>query len=110
MKSLTSGKLQSSSSQWGNKADEKHKPGTWIIDVKGDRDAFRYGGLDPLTVPRYNRAGGGCVLGLPAHIRIDFEKTRATGDKVIVFKNGGGGNRSSKITRYIDPHATWRDQ
>ncbi|KAF9369970.1 hypothetical protein BGX21_005736, partial [Mortierella sp. AD011] len=57
MKSLMSGKLQSSSSQWGSKTDEKHKPGTWIIDVKGDRDAFRYGGLDPLTVPRYNRAG-----------------------------------------------------
>ncbi|KAF9151133.1 hypothetical protein BGX20_005487, partial [Mortierella sp. AD010] len=36
--------------------------------------------------------------------------TRATGGKAIVFRNSGGDNRSSKITQYIDPHATWRDR
>ncbi|KAF9116677.1 hypothetical protein BGX27_000059 [Mortierella sp. AM989] len=116
MKSSSSGKpppsspLSPSFSQRGSKADEKHKPGTWIIDVKGDRDALRFGGLDPRTMPRYNRAGGGRVLGLPGHLRIDFEKTRAIGNKAIVFRNGSGGNRGSRTTRYIDLHATWRDR
>ncbi|KAF9207642.1 hypothetical protein BGZ49_010829 [Haplosporangium sp. Z 27] len=112
VKASSSGKhlTSSSSTQWGGKADEKNKPGTWIIDVKGDRDTFRYGGQDLLKVPRYNRAGGGRVLGLPGNIRIDFEKTRAIGDKAIILRDGGGGGKGSKSTRYIDPHAIWRDR
>jgi len=37
---------------------EKNKPGTWVIDVKGDQDVFRYGGFDPLAAPKFSRAGG----------------------------------------------------
>ncbi|KAG0356101.1 hypothetical protein BGZ54_000844 [Gamsiella multidivaricata] len=120
-------------------SSEKNKPGTWIIDVKGDQDFHRYGGLDPHTVPRFYRAGGvfyvrfecfmvrcknlslltgflimipsndvaGRVLGLPRSMRIDFEKTRALGNKGIVMRTSG---RSTKPARYSDLHATWRDQ
>ncbi|KAI1319785.1 hypothetical protein EDD11_003170 [Mortierella claussenii] len=96
-----------SSMQPRNKVAEKEKPGSWIVDVHGDRDFFRYGGINPLTVPKYNRAGGGRVLGMPSNMRIDYEKTRAQGGKVLVFRTNGKG---AKSTRYIDPHATWRDK
>ncbi|KAF9182967.1 hypothetical protein BGZ51_004338 [Haplosporangium sp. Z 767] len=85
----------------------KKNPGEWVIDLSGDRDWYRYGSLDPLTVPRYTRTGGGRVLGLPNHWRIDYEKTRALGGKGIVMRIGG---RGSKAVRYSDPNATWRDQ
>ncbi|KAF9984571.1 hypothetical protein BGZ75_003870 [Mortierella antarctica] len=84
----------------------KNKPGQWIIDVEGDKDFFRYGGINPLTVPRYSRAGGGRVLGLPRHMRIDYEKTRANGSREIFMTEG---SQKSKPARYSDPNATWRD-
>ena len=40
-------------------------------------------------------------------MRIDFAKTRALGNRVIVMRTPGQG---PKPARYIDPHATWRDQ
>lgn len=94
------------SSSWGSKAQEKNKPGTWLMDVKGDQDFFRYGGLDPLASPKFNRVGGGRVVGLPTQICIDFEKTRALGNRQIVTRVRKGGAKSA---RYIDPQATWRD-
>lgn len=48
----------------------------------------------------------GRVMGLPKNLRIDYEKTRALGNRQIVMKVGG---RGAKSVRYIDPHATWRD-
>ncbi|KAF9572315.1 hypothetical protein EC968_010039 [Mortierella alpina] len=84
----------------------KNKVGEWIIDVEGDREFFRYGGINPLTVPRYSRAGAGRVLGMPSHMRIDYEKTRANGSREIFMTEGG---RRSKPARYSDPNATWRD-
>ncbi|KAG0208757.1 hypothetical protein BGX28_000378 [Mortierella sp. GBA30] len=86
---------------------KKNKPGEWIIDTQGDQDVFRYGGINPLTVPRYTRVGGGRVLGMSNHMRIDYEKSRAIGNREIVMTTGG---RRSKSVRYIDPHATWRDR
>ncbi|KAF9957415.1 hypothetical protein BGZ72_001840 [Mortierella alpina] len=74
-------------------ATTKNKPGEWIMDVEGDKEFFRYGGINPLTVPRYSRAG-------------DYEKTRANGSREIYMTEGG---RRSKPARYSDPNATWRD-
>ncbi|KAF9914211.1 hypothetical protein BX616_008751 [Lobosporangium transversale] len=98
-----------SSSTWqrSGTSEEKNKPGTWVIDVRGDQDFFRYGGINPRTIPKYNRAGGGRVLGMPSDILIDYEKTKAQGGKFIVFKTK---KKSTKTKRYVDPHATWRDQ
>jgi hypothetical protein len=47
----------------------------------------------------------GRVVGLPKNLRIDYEKTRARGNRQIVMKVGARG----KAIRYIDPQATWRD-
>ncbi|KAF9084160.1 hypothetical protein BGX23_010773 [Mortierella sp. AD031] len=85
---------------------EKHKPGEWVFDVAGDQDIFRYG-LNPYSVPTYSRAGSGRVMGLPNSMRIDYEKSRAMGNKALLMKTGGKG---AKSVRYSDPHATWRDQ
>ncbi|KAF9285695.1 hypothetical protein BGZ88_009449 [Linnemannia elongata] len=49
----------------------------------------------------------GRVMGLSNTLRIDYEKTRAIGNKGIVMRQGGKG---PKPTRYSDPNATWRDQ
>ncbi|KAG0277084.1 hypothetical protein BGZ95_006543 [Linnemannia exigua] len=84
----------------------KHKPGEWVFDVVGDQEIFRYG-LNPYTVPLYSRAGSGRVMGLSNSLRIDYEKTKAIGNKGLVMRQGG---RSAKSTRYSDPNATWRDQ
>jgi hypothetical protein len=46
-------------------------------------------------------------MGLSNSLRIDYEKTRAIGNKGIVMRQGGKGVKS---TRYSDPNATWRDQ
>ncbi|KAF9438864.1 hypothetical protein BGZ76_003889 [Entomortierella beljakovae] len=105
-KSTQQGRL---TSQWGRKAEENHKPGEWIIDLKGDPDAHRYGGPNPSTFPRYHRDGGGRILGVPSFIRIDFEKTRAAGNKAIVLRDTRNGSRHKSI-RYADPHATWKDR
>jgi len=48
----------------------------------------------------------GRVLGLPSHMKIDFEKSKEIGFRQIVMRTG----RSSKLVRYSDHHATWRDQ
>ncbi|KAF8946659.1 hypothetical protein BGZ47_011731 [Haplosporangium gracile] len=86
--------------------NSKHQPGEWIFDVAGDQEIFRYG-LNPYSVPLYSRAGAGRVMGLPSSLRIDYEKTKAIGNKGIVMRQGGRGQKS---TRYSDPNATWRDQ
>ncbi|KAF9985137.1 hypothetical protein BGZ65_011632 [Modicella reniformis] len=82
------------SSHWSSKAEEKNKPGTWIIDVKGDQDVFRYGGLDPLLTPKFRRAGGGRVLGLPKHMRQDsgagHEYKRITRAKAVELARSAG--------------------
>lgn len=49
----------------------------------------------------------GRVMGLSNNLRIDYEKTRAIGNKGIVMRQGGKGPKSA---RYSDPNATWRDQ
>ncbi|KAF9962992.1 hypothetical protein BGZ70_007734 [Mortierella alpina] len=87
-------------------ATTKDKIGQWVIDVEGDKEFHRYGGINPLTIPRYSRTGAGRVLGLPSHMRIDYEKTRANGGREIFMTEGG---RRSKPPRYSDPSATWRD-
>ncbi|KAG0287406.1 hypothetical protein BGZ96_008662 [Linnemannia gamsii] len=86
--------------------NNKHQPGEWVFDVSGDPEIFRYG-LNPYSVPLYSRAGAGRVMGLSNSLRIDYDKTRAIGNKGIVMRQGGKG---SKSTRYSDPNATWRDQ
>ncbi|CAO3567664.1 unnamed protein product [Mortierella alpina] len=87
-------------------ATTKDKIGQWVMDVEGDKEFHRYGGINPLTVPRYSRTGAGRVLGLPSHMRIDYEKTRMNGGREIFITEGG---RRSKPPRYSDPNATWRD-
>ncbi|KAF9140954.1 hypothetical protein BGX30_005692 [Mortierella sp. GBA39] len=89
-----------------NNNSSKHQPGDWVFDVAGDQEIFRYG-LNTYTVPLYSRAGAGRVMGLSNTLRIDYEKTRAIGNKGIVMRQGGKGLKS---TRYSDPNATWRDQ
>ncbi|KAG0322542.1 hypothetical protein BGZ99_003258 [Dissophora globulifera] len=87
--------------------DKNHKPGTWIIDVKGDKDAIRYDGLELSSIPLYFRAGDGRVIGLPGHERIDFAKTRALGGRTILMRVPG---QEPRALRYSDPNATWRDK
>ncbi|KAF9128452.1 hypothetical protein BGW39_005046 [Mortierella sp. 14UC] len=89
-----------------NKSNDKHKPGEWVFDVAGDQEIFRYG-LNPYTVPLYSRAGAGRVMGMSNSFRIDYEKTKAIGNKGLVMRQGGKG---AKSMRYSDPNATWRDQ
>ncbi|KAK3844755.1 MAG: NRDE-2, necessary for RNA interference-domain-containing protein [Linnemannia gamsii] len=89
-----------------NNNNNKHKPGEWVFDVTGDQEIFRYG-LNPYIVPLYSRAGAGRVMGLSNSLRIDYEKTRAIGNRGLVMRQGGMG---AKSTRYSDPNATWRDQ
>ncbi|KAF9391714.1 hypothetical protein CPC16_004014 [Podila verticillata] len=92
-------------SSFARAADKKHKPGEWILDVRGDPNMLRYG-LSQYETPSYVRHGGGRVLGCPPHWRIDYAQTKANGGLIVMRE----GRMSSKVKRYTDPNATWKDR
>ncbi|KAF9998676.1 hypothetical protein BGZ79_007656, partial [Entomortierella chlamydospora] len=95
-------------------ANGERIPGIGIIIV--DQDIEMIGTPDGMIIVRVVIPVGmvqdvhEMVVGVQIANGVDFEMIRATDDKVIVFKNGGDNGRGSKVTQYIDPHATWRDQ
>ncbi|KAF9024678.1 hypothetical protein BGZ52_010549 [Haplosporangium bisporale] len=92
-------------SSFARAADKKHKPGEWILDVRGDPNMLRYG-LSQYETPSYVRHGGGRVLGCPPHWRIDYAQTKANGGLIVMRE----GRMPSKVKRYTDPNATWKDR
>ncbi|KAF9304381.1 hypothetical protein BGZ74_001682 [Mortierella antarctica] len=63
-------------------------------------------GLSQYETPSYVRHGHGRVLGCPPHWRIDYAQTKANGGLIVMRE----GWRSSKVKRYTDPNATWKDR
>ncbi|KAG0025726.1 hypothetical protein BGZ81_006946 [Podila clonocystis] len=63
-------------------------------------------GLSQYETPSYVRHGGGRVLGYPPHWRIDYAQTKANGGLIVMRE----GRMSSKIMRYTDLNATWKDR
>ncbi|KAF9322769.1 hypothetical protein BG006_002071 [Podila minutissima] len=63
-------------------------------------------GLSQYETPSYVRHGNGRVLGCPPHWRIDYAQTKANGGLIVMRE----GRRSSKVKRYTDPNATWKDR
>lgn len=46
------------------------------------------------------------MLGCPPHWRIDYVQTKASGGLIVMHE----GRMSSKVKRYTDPNATWKDR
>ncbi|KAG0039182.1 hypothetical protein BGZ82_009333 [Podila clonocystis] len=97
------GQLQKSS--FTRAAGKKHKPGEWVLDVRGDPNMLLYG-LSQYETPSYVRHGGGRVLGYPPHWRIDYAQTKANGGLIVMRE----GRMFSKAMRYTDLNATWKDR
>lgn len=51
--------------------DAWDKEQSYFVDMRGDSDNLKYGGLYKRNIPSYRRAGLGSVLGLEIHERID---------------------------------------
>ncbi|KAG0337366.1 hypothetical protein BG004_007671 [Podila humilis] len=94
-------------SSFAKQSAKQPKPGEWILDVKGDPNLLRYDGTSQYERPSYARIGGGRVLGLPSHMRIDYERTRALGSAMIVMRDGP---KYRKAQRYTDLNLNWRDR
>lgn len=46
------------------------------------------------------------MLGCPPHWRIDYAQTKANGGLIVMRE----GRMTSKVKRYTDPNATWKDR
>ncbi|KAF9159142.1 hypothetical protein DFQ26_006871 [Actinomortierella ambigua] len=75
------------------------KEGTWTMDLKGDMGNVTYGHVNHRAVPKYNRTGGGRILGAPS-LRIDFEKTRESGRNIVTRTVSAF---QKKVVRYSHP-------
>ncbi|KAF4550790.1 NRDE-2-like protein [Elsinoe fawcettii] len=77
----------------------------FIVDVRGDTKNLIYGSLHKYSIPRYQRAGYGSIIGLPRQIRIDRDLSSTT---EIILENDL--NRGDQRQRAVVPAKTKQDR
>ncbi|PWN43245.1 DUF1740-domain-containing protein [Ceraceosorus guamensis] len=85
-----------------NEVNLQHLEDSYFVDAKGDHKAATCGGLSASKLPRYQRFGDGCVLGLSRSLRISFSSARLDGKVLEILPKGG------RRVRYLDKEERWR--